>query len=106
MGEQESCVHTTRVSKKRAFASVSTFNQQQIPATKNRVVLGELTNLVNVGSDFADKTQTPEPKLKKTVKKAVVQKPVQPDTVVGSEDGSQKCFSPSLIYQHLHSLEV
>lgn len=98
MGERENCV------KKRALAAISTVNKE-LQSTKKRVVLGELTNSVVV-SDFADKTQNTEPKLKKTVKKNVAQKPVQPEIVVGSVDDSRKCGFASLIYKHLRSLEV
>ncbi|KAA8545805.1 hypothetical protein F0562_020744 [Nyssa sinensis] len=106
MGEQENCVRTTRASKKRAFASVATTNQtlQQLPQTKKRVVLGELTNSSHVAlshtSDFCD-TQKPKLKSKKTKKRKV-----QESDIAASSDDPQKCAYAPLIYQHLHSLEV
>lgn len=98
MGKQQN-----RVSKKRVFSSISASN------SKNRVALGEITNLVNVDSGFDDKT--PAPKLKKKGIKLVVDltdgdNSGRSDFEAGSADGLKKCGSSSLIYQHLHSLEV
>ncbi|XP_059644235.1 G2/mitotic-specific cyclin C13-1-like [Cornus florida] len=111
MGKQENSVRTTGASKKRAFASVTTPNQslQQLPPTKKRVVLGELTNSLNAGSirtsGFGDAKQT-EPKLRKTKKKKEkIDESVKSD-IVGVSDVPQKCGYARLIYQHLHSLEV
>uniref|UniRef100_A0A5B7CG46 Putative G2/mitotic-specific cyclin C13-1-like n=1 Tax=Davidia involucrata TaxID=16924 RepID=A0A5B7CG46_DAVIN len=111
MGEQENCERTTHASKKRAFASVATANQtlQQLPPTKKRVVLGELTNSSNVGlthtSGFGD-TQKPKLKLKKTKKKKVQDQESVKSEIAASSDDPQKCAYAPLIYLHLHSLEV
>lgn len=95
MGNEENCVPANGLSKKRAFASVSAANQQVL-SPKKRAVLGELSvNTGNIDLGFDD-FSTPEPIVKKTVKKTV-----------DKEDGDlKKCGYSSLIYQYLHSLEV
>ncbi|KAK9287079.1 hypothetical protein L1049_015489 [Liquidambar formosana] len=105
MGEQENGVRTTRASKKRAYASTaSAIQSQQLPTTKKRVALGELTNLPNIlqtqNSDLD--TQKPKRRLKKKN-----QEPTKPEIVVkSSDDDPQKCVYASGIYEHLHSLEM
>lgn len=95
MGNNENCVPANGSSKKRAFASVNAVNQQVL-SPKKRAVLSEISvNTGNVDLGFDDFC-TPEPIVKKTVKK-----------IVDIEDGElKKCGYSSLIYQYLHSLEV
>ncbi|XP_057964483.1 putative cyclin-A3-1 [Malania oleifera] len=106
MGEQENCVRTTRASKKRSYSSVAGAAQalQQLPKTKKRVVLGDLTNTpsAELTQNFSDsKTQ----KLNHKPKKKKILKPQKTETVVSLDD-PKNCAYASSIYDHLHSLEI
>lgn len=111
--KQANCTRITRASKKRAFAS--SIDHSQIPSTKKRVVLGELTNFPtnnnNIRSTpvlgFGDNiAHRPNPQLKNTKEKKTEVKELEKTEVVSGEDDSQKCGYVPLIYLHLHSLEV
>nr|XP_048336231.1 G2/mitotic-specific cyclin C13-1-like [Ziziphus jujuba var. spinosa] len=112
MTEQENCVPTTCSSSKKRASSESAIQPQQLPNLKRRVVLGELTNSLNISllaqnsdrslkkpnSDLKNKEEEEEEEggefLDKTEKISV-----------SSVDPPKRVYSSS-IYQHLHALEM
>ncbi|OVA15930.1 Cyclin [Macleaya cordata] len=101
-GEQENNVRITRAAKKRAAAALGSDQSIQLPATKKRVVLGELTNLTNVGANSRldlGGPQKPKNRLKKKEKKTV--------EIEAKLDDPQMCAPyASDIYDYLHSMEL
>ncbi|KAL1801949.1 hypothetical protein ACET3Z_030596 [Daucus carota] len=94
MGNDENCVSADGSSKKRAFGSSNTLNQQAVSPRK-RSVLGELSaNGGNVNLGFKD-VCTPEMIVKKTLKK-----------IAEKKDGQLKKGHSPLIYQCLRSMEA
>lgn len=110
MAEQEASVRLTRAAKKRAAAAMA----DEQPATKKRVVLGELPNLSNVvvpenpssgAGPQMPKCKTKAKKVTKPVTTATA-KPAAKDTDAKPND-PQMCESyASEIYEYLHQMEV
>ncbi|CAN1274290.1 CYCA3-4 [Linum perenne] len=104
MADQENCSRLTRAARKRAAAAMTPADEQK----RNRVVLGELPQLSNVGPSRPDKRKAkakanPKPKRKSKAK-----------TVdAGSEDRDGLTDDPQMctpyvsdIYEYLHKLEA
>ncbi|KAF8404938.1 hypothetical protein HHK36_009833 [Tetracentron sinense] len=100
MDEQENCSRITRAAaKKRASAALATAPSVHLPATKKRVVLGEISNIMaNPSSNL--EPQKPKRRFKKKDQKKVV------SDIVANSDNPQMCASyASDIYQYLHIME-
>ena len=113
MAGQENCLRATRWAKKRAAeAMADSKSQQKQPATKKRVVLGELQNSSNgpATTDLILERRNPKCRSKK-VKKAVANAATTitsttQDMNVKSEDPQMCGAYISEIYQYLHDMEV
>lgn len=140
MAEQGRSLRITRASKKRAAAATTAGaggggEERQAPATKKRVVLGELPNLSNVvaapaqGGGGGPSAAKPKPRRQpKAIRGRVVRKPAAESAASGaslsgpslrSEDGDPKIEAepasddPQMcrayvadIYDYLHKMEV
>ncbi|PIA56677.1 hypothetical protein AQUCO_00700795v1 [Aquilegia coerulea] len=109
--EQENSVSvriTRGAAKKRAAAEQSL--QQQEPATKKRVVLGEITNLTNnrvFGDLKLDVVGGLQKRQTRSNKKKLEQKSVVKDVVEIHSDDPQMCVTYAAdIYEYLHSMEI
>lgn len=103
MGAHENPVQDTRSSKRRASAAHS----QQLPTAKKRVVLGDLTNSLNLGS-FRDSDLGPN-KPKCTLKwkeEEEDQEPPAAEIAVSSIVHPPNCSYSNSIYKHLRAQEV
>ncbi|XP_062177749.1 cyclin-A3-4-like [Alnus glutinosa] len=105
MGAHENTVQATRSSKKRASAVLS----QQLSTAKKRVVLGDLTNSLNLGSlrdsDFGP--NKPKCTLKwKEEEEEEDQEPSEEETAVSSMVHPLKCAYSNSIYKHLQAQEM
>ena len=108
MADLENNVRVTRLAKKRAAAGP---DSQQQPATKKRVVLGELPNKSNVPvtQELDSEPQKLKCRSKKKVKKAVtsnVKENAVDDSDTKSDDPQMCSAYISDIYEYLHNLEV
>ncbi|KAF8410142.1 hypothetical protein HHK36_002664 [Tetracentron sinense] len=103
MGDEENCVRITRAAKKRAAADMAATQHLQLPATKKRVVLGELTNLSNFAVDSASAVEPQKPKCRLKKKD---QKTELPDIDATSNDPQMCAPYASDIYTYLHSIET
>lgn len=107
MDAHENMVQATRSSKKRASAAHS----QQLPSAKKRVVLGDLTNSLNLGS-FRDSDcgpKKPECTLKwkeEEEEEEEVEEPSEAEIAVSSMVHPLKCAYSNSIYKHLQAQEV
>ncbi|XP_068654607.1 putative cyclin-A3-1 isoform X2 [Aristolochia californica] len=107
MVDKENCVRLTRAAKKRVAVAAtagtgerSAFEALQ-PATKKRVVLGELSNVSNVGSRLAPGTEKPETRSRKKDKK-----PEAAVDIDAKTEDPQMCGPyASAIYEYLRSME-
>ncbi|XP_068656455.1 putative cyclin-A3-1 [Aristolochia californica] len=106
MADKENCVRLTRAAKKRAAAAAagagerSPFEVLQ-PATKKRVVLGNLSNVSNVGSRLAPGAEKPQARLRKRDKK-----PEELVHIDANTEDPQMCGPyASAIYEYLRSME-
>lgn len=105
MGAHENPLQATRTSKRRASAAHS----QQLPTAKKRVVLGDLTNSLNLGSfrdsDFG--SNKPKCTLKwQEEEEEEDQEPPAADIAVSSMVHAPKCGYSNSIYKHLRAQEV
>ncbi|CAN1274294.1 Putative cyclin-A3-1 [Linum perenne] len=104
MADQENCSRLTRAARKRAAAAMTPADEQK----RNRVVLGELPQLSNVGPISVDLTSGGRPDKRKAKAKLI------PPTVdAGSEDRDGLTDDPQMctpyvsdIYEYLHKLEA
>ncbi|XP_021820260.1 putative cyclin-A3-1 [Prunus avium] len=111
MAEKENCARVTRSMKRRAEAAMG----QEQPATKKRVVLGELHILQNAVVPANNKSSAVEPQVQKRgakakAKKALPEKktetPTTPD-IDSTSDDPQMCGPYARdIYDYLHKLEA
>ncbi|KAL8130938.1 G2/mitotic-specific cyclin C13-1-like [Apium graveolens] len=102
MSSQENCVPMTRSSLKRAALSMTTPE----PATKKRVVLGEISNNSNVFENedlLCNEFEVPK-RLKK--RKRVVKEDVTVDVGEKFDDPQMCCAYVSDIYEYLHQMEM
>jgi len=106
MGAHENTVQATRSSKKRASAVLS----QQLSTAKKRVVLGDLTNSLNLGSlrdsDFGPNKPKCTLKWKEEEEEEEDQEPSEEETAVSSMVHPLKCAYSNSIYKHLQAQEV
>ncbi|KAM7517022.1 hypothetical protein LguiA_006605 [Lonicera macranthoides] len=108
MADLENNVRVTRLAKKRAAAGP---DSQQQPATKKRVVLGELPNNSNVPvtQELDSEPRKLKCRSKKKLKKAVtsnVKENAVDDSDTKSDDPQMCSAYISDIYEYLHNLEV
>ncbi|KAH0990008.1 hypothetical protein GBA52_001491 [Prunus armeniaca] len=111
MAEKENCARVTRSMKRRAEAAKG----QEQPATKKRVVLGELHIIQNAVVPANNKSSVVEPQVQKRgakakAKKALPEKktetPTTPD-IDSTSDDPQMCGPYARdIYDYLHKLEA
>ncbi|CAN1274292.1 Putative cyclin-A3-1 [Linum perenne] len=110
MADQENCSRLTRAARKRAAAAMTPADEQK----RNRVVLGELPQLSNVGPISVDLTSGGRPDKRKAKAKANPKPKLIPPTVdAGSEDRDGLTDDPQMctpyvsdIYEYLHKLEA
>ncbi|CAN1274293.1 Putative cyclin-A3-1 [Linum perenne] len=105
MADQENCSRLTRAARKRAAAAMTPADEQK----RNRVVLGELPQLSNVGPISVDLTSGGRPDKRKAKAKANP----KPKLDAGSEDRDGLTDDPQMctpyvsdIYEYLHKLEA
>lgn len=93
-----------------AFGSVENESAHVLglPATKKRVVLGDLTNTCSTQNTSLRQTQEPKqkPGLKKDGSGDEGVEPGPHEEEDFTPENTQKCGYAPLIYQHLHSMEV
>lgn len=106
MTDQENCSRVTRLAKKRAAESMAEPDSQQQP--KKRVVLGELSNVSNMGPATRDLGLEPVPKPRcKTKKKAKKAAATRKQDVGEILEDPQMCAAyVSEIYEYLKEMEV
>ncbi|GFZ10188.1 similar to CYCLIN A3;4 [Actinidia rufa] len=111
MAGQENCSRVTRLAKKRAAEAMADLeSQQKQPATKKRVVLGDLQNssnrptIMDLGSDPNPKCRSKK-KVKKTVTDAATTITTTQEIDAKSEDPQMCGAYVSEIYQYLHDME-
>ncbi|XP_057468954.1 putative cyclin-A3-1 [Actinidia eriantha] len=111
MAGQENCSRVTRLARKRAAEAMADLeSQQKQPATKKRVVLGDLQNssnrpaIMNLGSDPNPKCRSKK-KVKKAETDAATTITTTQDIDVKSEDPQMCGAYVSEIYQYLHDME-
>lgn len=106
MTDQENCSRVTRLAKKRAAESMAEPDSQQQP--KKRVVLGELSNVSNMGPATRDLGLEPVPKprcrTKKKAKKAAATRKQDVGEIL--EDPQMCAAYVSEIYEYLKEMEV
>ncbi|CAN1274291.1 Putative cyclin-A3-1 [Linum perenne] len=116
MADQENCSRLTRAARKRAAAAMTPADEQK----RNRVVLGELPQLSNVGPISVDLTSggrpdkrkakakaNPKPKRKSKAKVVVKSVDAGSEDRDGLTDDPQMCTPyVSDIYEYLHKLEA
>ncbi|CAN1274296.1 Putative cyclin-A3-1 [Linum perenne] len=112
MADQENCSRLTRAARKRAAAAMTPADEECAPfqqQKRNRVVLGELPQLSNVGPISVDLTSGGRPDKRKAKAKANP----KPKLDAGSEDRDGLTDDPQMctpyvsdIYEYLHKLEA
>ncbi|KAJ4966635.1 hypothetical protein NE237_018484 [Protea cynaroides] len=104
MEDKENCKRVTRAARKRAAAAMPESQSQQLPATKKRVVLGELSN--SQSNVFSNSTPSLEPKKPKYWPRKKEVKPAEPDIDADSADPQMCTPYASDIFEYLHSMEM